>query len=303
MKPRNILLFVIIHLLSPSLIKRRLEYLVYRFTSKEVVRKINGVDMILTLEDRGISRQLLIYGKRETLTIEYLLGSGLLSEGDAVLDIGANIGFYALLESRLVGEQGIVYAVEPVSSNIQVLRRCLELNKCTNVETYQLAMGDKDGTITIHVSDQSNLSTIDREPSVNYIRDEQVGLMTVDTFLRDKKFPKLIRMDVEGYEYEIVKGMRKTLEGDSHLLIELHGFLMDNGQINELFDILIDSGYGIKYCVIDYLFNINKYANFFVKMTDEWDVPRVLDLDMAGLRQRILLGKSAHCLFHKSNGG
>jgi len=298
----NFLVICLIHLLSPSLMKRQLDYALSRFTSKEIVRKINGVDMILSLEDNGISRQLIMYGRRETLMTDYLLISGLIGEGNVVLDIGANIGYYVLLESKLVGRMGKIYAVEPVSSNIHILKRNLLLNGCTNVETYRLAMGDRNGCITIHISDQSNLSAVQKELGVNYIRTEKVNVMTVDTFLEVKETPDLIRMDVEGYEYFILKGMEKILKKDVDLLIEIHGFIMTKEQVDTLFDTLKEHDYHVKYCVADYLHNVNKLANVVINKTNFWKTPEVLHLDIDELRKRILDGLPTHCLFSKMGG-
>ncbi len=295
----SFLVIGLIHLLSPSLMKRQLDYALSRFTSKEIVRKINGVDMILSLEDGGISRQLIMYGGRETLMTDYLLHSGMIGEGDVVLDIGANIEYYVLLESRLVGRTGKIYAIEPVSSNIHVLERNLLLNDCTNVETYRLAMGDRSGSTTIHISDQSNLSALQKESGINYIRTEQVNIVTVDAFLEDKEEPDLIRMDVEGYEYFIFRGMERNLKKDVDLLIEIHGFIMTSEQVDVLFNMLKDHGYRVKYCVADYLHNINKLANVVIDKTNVWRTPEVLHLDIDELHKRIAGGSGAHCLFSK----
>lgn len=299
---RILLAICVVHLLSPSLIKRKLDYAISRFTSKEIIRKINGVNMILSLGDAGISRQLIMYGRRETLMTDYLLNSGTIGEGDVVLDIGANIGYYVLLESKLVGETGKIYAVEPISSNIRTLERNVLLNNCTNVETYRLAMGDKNGSTMIYVSDQSNLSAMQKESGVNYIRTEQVDIMTVDTFLEGKEDPDLIRMDVEGYEYFIFKGMEKNLKKDIDLLVEIHGFIMSNKQVDVLFNMLKDHGYRVKYCVADYLHNINKLANVVINKTNIWRTPEILHLDIDELHTRIIGGSAAHCLFSKRGG-
>jgi protein-L-isoaspartate O-methyltransferase len=83
--------------------------------------------MYLRIRDKGVSRQLALVGVREKFSTETLQGE--LREGDCVVDIGANIGYYALMEARLVGSYGKVYAIEPVSYNFQLLENNIQLKK------------------------------------------------------------------------------------------------------------------------------------------------------------------------------
>lgn len=294
----DILLLGVVHLLSPPLVKRRLDYILSSFISGEVVRNINGCDMILSLKDKGISRELILYRRRETKMTDFLR-SQILREGDVVLDIGANIGYYVLLESKIIGEKGTVYAIEPVSATFRTLLRNLKMNTCRNVEPYHLAVGGKNGKITINVSNESNKSAVRPVSGRGYDKTELVNMLTVDSFLEGKKPPDLIRMDVEGYEYEIVKGMAETLKGDTDLFIEVHGFNMTKEQMNEFYDILVKNEYDVKFSVDDFLHNINKFANLVVDRTSVWNTPVVLEFDIEQQRQWTLQGKGARVLFSK----
>src|SRR5690606_8002217 len=74
--------------------------------------------MLLDLEDKGISRTLLLFGERELehkIMLERVLRSGM-----TVLDIGANIGYYALMARGIIGPSGTLIAVEPSPSNIEL---------------------------------------------------------------------------------------------------------------------------------------------------------------------------------------
>ena len=147
------------------------------------------------------------------MVTDFLKYSGILRKGDVVLDIGANIGYYALLESMLVGETGLVYAVEPVISNFKQLEKNIQLNNAGNIRSFQFAFGAEKAETEIYISDKCNWCTLNKEAIRDCVGSQKVSVVPVDSFLEDKATPKLIRMDVEGYEYEVLQGMTNTLDG------------------------------------------------------------------------------------------
>jgi ubiquinone/menaquinone biosynthesis C-methylase UbiE len=79
----------------------------------EVVRKVQDSFMFLDLRDTGISRELTLYGvheKNSTAAIKRILKPGM-----KILECGANIGYYAMLEARLIGKEGKIFAVETIT--------------------------------------------------------------------------------------------------------------------------------------------------------------------------------------------
>jgi hypothetical protein len=83
---------------------------------------------------------------------------------------------------------------------------------------------------------------------------QDVSVMTVDEFVKDKPAPNLIRMDVEGYEYEIIKGMTNTLNGKTSILLELHTQpnVLKPEKISELLQMLENNNYRIKFIVYEH---------------------------------------------------
>jgi len=210
---------------------------------------LNGVKLRVDLKnDDGLSRELVIFGKRERLTMDYLLNSNILKEGDTALDVGGNIGYYALPESNLVGRTGKVYAVEPVLSNYTLLQKNVELNKMQNISLHQMAMGDKEGMVPIYVRTKKNLSSLTQlssDESGGVLRKEEVPMTTVDLFVEKVigKTPTLIRMDVEGYEASILEGMHNTLKGGATLLIEFHPMFLKDVQKERIIELLEQFNY------------------------------------------------------------
>ena len=97
-----------------------------------------------------------------------------LKEGMRVVDVGANIGYYTTLFSRLVGTTGSVIAFEPDPTNFSLLEKNCKANGCRNVRLEQLALSDKNGVAQLHLSEvnrgdhrmslgEDNLETIENQ--------------------------------------------------------------------------------------------------------------------------------------------
>ena len=223
-----------------------------------VVKEIQGSRMSLNLNDKGISKDLFQFGIRERASTRMM--QNILSKDKVVVDIGANIGYYALMEAKA---GATVFAIEPVPDNFKSLSSNIELNEYKTIETYQMAIGSKNTTVRMALSEKSNLHVITTDDNGNGI---DVKVMKLDDFLIGKKTPDIVRMDVEGYEYNIIKGMPKTLDKmkqGSWLFIEVHN-IPNKG---ELFNIINEAGFvkkrQIKECKESPFFSYLTYRNKF----------------------------------------
>jgi len=177
-----------------------------------VIRKIYDYKMFLDIYDIGLSYQLIKYRKRE-LDHKFIL-ERILNEGDVVLDIGANIGYYALMELNLIGKDGRLIAVEPSPENVSLLKKNISLNnKDKNCRIVSGAISSKTGKEKFYLSYASNLNTFHNYGSVSeHLSGEtiDVNTYTVNDILSDsekKAGLDLIRMDVEGHEVDVLNGM------------------------------------------------------------------------------------------------
>jgi FkbM family methyltransferase len=179
-----------------------------------------GSRMTILKGDRGLSRELAAYRIHEPLACQLLEQT--LRPGMTVVDIGSNIGYYALLEARLVGAGGKVIAIEPVPQNAAQLRKNVQANSGANIEIHELAIGERNGAQVIYLSSKSNHHSLLPTPSAPTV---MVMVSTLDYFVSSTRLQsvELIRMDLEGYETEILSGMKYTLERyGPRLLVELH---------------------------------------------------------------------------------
>lgn len=225
-----------------------------KYLPKKTIACVNNSMMYLYPRQGGINYDLYLYKKREPLCTDFLIHSHILKEGDVVLDIGANIGYYVLIESQMVGKTGKVYAVEPVTSTFELMQKNIQLNDLTNVSASNFAFGEKNGESEIYVCNESNLCAMNKNAvGGKIVRVQKVPLVTVDTFFRGKSQPKLIRMDVEGYEYQIFKGMAETLKGNLRIFMELHYGppFISLEKMDEFFRLLEENHFRVRFAVFE----------------------------------------------------
>lgn len=156
----------------------------------------------------------------------------LLNRKMTVLEIGANLGYYVLLEAMLLPEGSEIFAFEPHPSNVATLRKNLAINETMcNVGIFQMALSDKVGTAKLIVEGVSNHHHLGSSETGNGGRQHiEVATTTVDRFCAERgiKNVDLMRMDVEGHEVEIIAGAERILtQSDNPIVfLEIHTSLI-----------------------------------------------------------------------------
>jgi FkbM family methyltransferase len=131
--------------------------------------------------------------------------------GDFVIDGGANIGFFTMLLSRLVGKQGHVEAFEPATVNFKKLCKNLELNKVENVTAINRALWSEEADLMIHIAPDTGLSSL--MPFEAAITSLPVKTLTLDRWCSNyDQRPRLIKLDIEGAEEHALIGAAQMLE-------------------------------------------------------------------------------------------
>ena len=215
-----------------------------------VVKDIQGRRMLLDISRKGIHKYLFLYGCHEPESSRVF--RRMLPKDARVVDIGANIGYYVLMEAQVARK---VYAIEPELQNLELLRENIELNSFGDrVEVYQLALSDTVGKASLSISDFPNQHRLQAPCDPPLARYVEVATTTLDEFLKDKEVD-VIRMDLEGAEWLVLKGMTAALTGDKALalFIEVHPVLMKDygGDAATLLKLLLDSGFKIRHLVVD----------------------------------------------------
>jgi len=152
--------------------------------------------------------------------------SQLLRPGDVFYDIGANVGFYTLLASKLVKSHGRVYAFEPVPGNVRAIHHNLKLSSTQNVDVIPYAVADHSGSFSMMISAEPFWSRFSGLPSPPHPSGTiEVRGITIDDLVVEKSIlpPNVIKLDVEGAEEQVLAGMRQTIRAHHPVIVcELH---------------------------------------------------------------------------------
>jgi FkbM family methyltransferase len=137
--------------------------------------------------------------------------------GDTVLDCGANHGFLTVLFAKWVGPTGTVHAFEPSAHNMAILKENLRLNSVSNVVCHQVAVGGTDGTVSISLHPNASI-VLNTETDQSL---EKVSLVRLDDVLKAET-PNFVKLDIEGFEHEALRGASRVLSRIPNLDLELH---------------------------------------------------------------------------------
>lgn len=139
----------------------------------------------------------------------------LLEPGDVFIDIGANIGYFSLLASQIVGKDGIVVAVEPLPENLEELIANRRRNRIENIVMLSVAFSNKPALVDLYLGPADNIGKTSTRP----IGDMRVSVASCPgaSVLQPELFKrtKLIKIDVEGAESLVLSGLRPILEQDN----------------------------------------------------------------------------------------
>ena len=186
-------------------------------------------------------------GVYERATLEML--RELLRPGDTFVDIGANEGYFTVVASRIVGATGRVLAVEPQVRLGPVLSKNLAENGCTNVEVIQAAVSDKAGSATLHLSPDMNNASSGLASATRYrVATQPTPLVTLmDILGRAPGARPVVKIDIEGFEYEAVRGGEAAFRSGTvrALILESHDHIlrMRGLDVEALPRLLLDCGY------------------------------------------------------------
>ena len=162
--------------------------------------------------------------------------------GDVVIDCGANHGFSTVLFAKWVGPAGKVHAFEPSSHNMAILKENLRLNGIKNVVCHQVAVGAATGTVPI--SSHPNASIVLDAPADHSF--EKVSLVRLDDVLEEET-PNFLKVDVEGFELEALKGACRILANAPRLDLELHvvSYKDKAKELRQILDMILLESYSL----------------------------------------------------------
>jgi len=182
--------------------------------------------------------------KEPSMARELLAFSKAVAGMETFLDVGANYGIFCSVFCNL-NPKGIALAAEPDPRAIEILKKNTELNRIVDrVILEQCALGSEIGELVMKESGPHYVA----ERNGNYVDQKRVRLTTIDQILTEQKIrPQVVKIDVEGFELEVLKGARTFLASEKPLLfLEIHPSV-ETSMEEDLFRLLKE----IRYTVTD----------------------------------------------------
>jgi FkbM family methyltransferase len=174
----------------------------------------------------------------------------ILKEGDTFLDVGANEGFFSILASKLVNATGKVISIEPQSRLQGVLFRNMFENHAYNINIFQKAISDSIGSAILSLSPDINTGSSGIFRLTKYkVPTEIIPQTTLSELLQLLRIDriKLMKIDVEGFEYEAILGSKDIFKGNviENIALELHPhILQERGKSeSDILNFLTENGY------------------------------------------------------------
>lgn len=167
--------------------------------------------------------------------------------GAVVLDIGANIGFYATLLSDITGSKGQVHCFEPDATNFKHLQT--EVKTRSNIIINNKAVGPRTETLKIYTSKNLNVDHRTYKPE-SYDQEIEIEAVSIDDYWKAKGNAKpvdFIKMDIQGFEMQAIQGMQRTLSSNPKVKIISefwpYGLRKAGSSVNEYFAFLTAQGF------------------------------------------------------------
>lgn len=205
--------------------------------------KIHGLTFELHAED-WIQENLFLLGEYEKAELKLL--TSILNEDSVFIDIGANIGLHTLIASKKINSQGKIISFEPYTTNFKQLITNLELNKAKNICLVKKAVSNQEGSAMMYYNTASKSLGMATLSTIPYDNKEEVETIQLDAFVAENKVDgvDIIKLDVEGEEYNALLGMRNTLnQFKPNLLIEI----LDSKELERVLSLLSNYGYKLYY--------------------------------------------------------
>jgi FkbM family methyltransferase len=253
----------------------------FRKVGKRMLIDFDGDLRAYLYPNDGVARLTFYFGYHEGATFHFM--RRFLQPGMTYFDVGANIGFYSIFAAKRVGPSGHVVAFEPQQDTFQRMLENISLNNLHNIQPYNIAIANKTGILSLHRLDDSSKSFTSESDATSDSSDT-VESTTLDHLFHQNKIakPDYVKIDVEGFELNVLLGMKEILQNSPPTIIQLElyeAFLMRNDASIGLVESLARQ-YGYGFYLLDPLQNKLRVASGLLSgdvfllnstMRDKWE--------------------------------
>jgi FkbM family methyltransferase len=180
--------------------------------------------------------------KQDAFEIELL--EKYIHKGDVVVDIGANIGYYARILSTLAGPKGSVHCFEPDLINFGHLKKYT--SNLSNIILNNKAVGPRTEFLKIYTSKNLNVDHRTYKPE-DYDKEIEIEAISLDDYFENSARIDFIKMDIQGFEMQAIRGMQRVLEDNKKIRIISefwpYGLRKAGNSVSEYFDFLNSEGF------------------------------------------------------------
>jgi FkbM family methyltransferase len=177
-------------------------------------------------KDTGVELSLFQTGTYEKGTLYFI--ASYLNRGDCFVDVGANIGLMSIFASQCVGNPGKILAFEAHPETHQLLQENIALNHIENIKTFNFALGNESAKATIYDNWNVNRGGASLVIHAENATGFEVDVKTLDEVIQNDFQPKMIKVDVEGFEFQVLKGATNTIKNCKPILIIEFSVSRDN---------------------------------------------------------------------------
>lgn len=239
------------------------------YRSIKTMHRGHNFSIFISPKNGFIDEHIYLYGTYEPHILDLI--AKYLKKGDVFVDVGANIGQHSMFAASIVGNSGKVYSFEPIPYIYNQLLDSVKINHFESiVDAYNIALGEEGKTETLHIETNNVGGSSIIGPHGKDNKEIIINIKKGDAMLGNIKHINMVKIDVEGYEYEVLAGMQKTLAIHKPIIIlEFSGqlyFSRGNNNGDKIISLLENIGYAL-YDIEDYMEKIIVKQDFLSKFT------------------------------------
>ena len=233
--------------------ERYMRYAINKMRADRIVDTNDGFNMVIDTSDFVQRRYITDEGKSEE-SITGVMREKIrnIDDGDFI-DVGANVGFYSLMFCQY--NRGTAYSFEPLSYNIQMFEKNMELNRFNNYKMFEFGLSDHchSSKIYYHAYNKGAGGEMSGKSGIDlFLESEKVKFDTLDNIQLQSNNISLMKVDVEGYEQDVIKGAEQTIRREMpEILVEIHPTLLNKrgSSVENFLSTMFKIGYDSVYLI------------------------------------------------------